>query len=423
MQNSNLKIIVAHPGRQHSFRVASALKEQGLLFKYITTVYDRDDSLLMKFTKFFLSKENKKRASNRKCPKLVDDDVIQFNQYLSLLLLLVIRLDRKKLIVNRFNDYISKLFQKELAKYAIEHNVDAVICYDANCQYCFQILKDKAPQIIRIMDNAAPNRNYLYKVYSDNMSKCDNFKIAFNNYKYLIHKTVAKRFGDEVKLADYHLVASSFSKGALEYEGIESTRIFVVPYGVDEDKFVPATRNYNEGILNILYVGEVNQRKGILQLLEAAKAIHQPNIKFNIVGDGVESYPDLFKPYEQYVTFHGPAYFEKLLKHLEANHIFLFPSMGDGFGLVLLEAMAAGLPIIASKNSAGPDLVNEGKNGFLIEPGNTDNLVKCIMWCYNNMDKLPEMSSNARESARQFTWDNYKGGIVDAVRYMVGQPK
>ena len=65
---NSMKIIVAHPGRQHSFRVAKALKDTGLLYKYATTVYNKDSSLLMRFVKLFLGKNNYARAQRRKCP-------------------------------------------------------------------------------------------------------------------------------------------------------------------------------------------------------------------------------------------------------------------------------------------------------------------------------------------------------------------
>ena len=360
------KVILAHPGRQHSFRVAKALKEAGLLYKYVTTVYDKEDSLLMKVTKLFLNKENKRRASNRKCASLDDKDVVLFESFLSYILLFLYRFDKKQHLARWFNDFISKRFQIKLAKFAIKQKADVVICYDANCLYCFEYLKLHAPHIKRVMDNAAPNRNYLNKIYTENKEKCGPFVDHLKTYKYLFDKDEAKRFADEISFVDYHIVASEFSKKALEYEGVPSDHIFVVAYGIDENRFISEPRTYENGKLNLIYVGEVNQRKGIYQICEAAKNLNNPNIEFNIIGAGYEAQKELLAPYEKYVTFHGQQYFEKLQAHLKHNHVFLFPSMGDGFGLVLLEAMAAGLPVIASYNSAGPDLVTEGVNGFLI---------------------------------------------------------
>ena len=409
------KVILAHPGRQHSFRVAKALKEAGLLYKYVTTVYDKEDSLLMKVTKLFLNKENKRRASNRKCASLDDKDVVLFESFLSYILLFLYRFDKKQHLARWFNDFISKRFQIKLAKFAIKQKADVVICYDANCLYCFEYLKLHAPHIKRVMDNAAPNRNYLNKIYTENKEKCGPFVDHLKTYKYLFDKDEAKRFADEISFVDYHIVASEFSKKALEYEGVPSDNIFVVAYGIDENRFISEPRTYENGKLNLIYVGEVNQRKGIYQICEAAKNLNNPNIEFNIIGAGYEAQKELLAPYEKYVTFHGQQYFEKLQAHLKHNHVFLFPSMGDGFGLVLLEAMAAGLPVIASYNSAGPDLVTEGVNGFLINACDEEALIDKIQWCMDNQDKLSVMGAKAIETARQYTWKRYEKGIANTV--------
>ena len=159
----------------------------------------------------------------------------------------------------------------------------------------------------------------------------------------------------------------------------------------------------------------MNQRNGIYQICEAAKKLNNPNIEFNIIGAGYEAQKELLAPYEKYVTFHGQQYFERLQNHLKHNHVFLFPSMGDGFGLVLLEAMAAGLPVIASYNSAGPDLVTEGVNGFLINACDEEALIDKIQWCMDNQDKLSVMGAKAIETARQYTWKRYEKGIANTV--------
>lgn len=415
------KIIVAHPGQQHSFRVATALKESGLLYRYITTVYDKKDSLMMKIVKTFISKENKRRASKRKCEALADEDVVLFNTFLSFLLLLAIRLDKKKFFARKFNNYVSKRFQRKVAEYAIKHNVDMVIGYDANCRYCFEILREKAPHIKRVMDNAAPNRNYLCKVYTENKAACGPFADALAPYKYLFDADDARWYAEEIQTVDYHVVASGFSKKALEYEGVAADRIFVVPYGIDESRFYNFERSYENGKLNLIFIGEVNQRKGIYQICEAAKKLNNPNVEFNIIGSGYDAQKELFAPYEKWVTFHGTAYFEKMKQHLEHNQVLLFPSMGDGFGFVVLEGMAAGMPVIASYNSAGPDVLQDGVNGFLIESCNTDALVDKIKWFLLNMDKIQSMGHNAQKTARHFTWGNYNGLIVESVNTILAQ--
>lgn len=414
-QENNMRIIVAHPGRQHSFRVAKALKESGLLYKYATTVYNKDSSLLMRITKLFLNKENYQRAQRRKCPSLTDDDVIQFCELEGLLLLALIRLDFTHRLSNAYNEYISRKFQRKLADYIIRNKVDAVISYDTNSMVLFSILKEKAPNVVRIMDNAAPNRHYMYEDFHVHWDSCGPFSKTFKVYGYLTNEQKAISYGEEVKKASYHIVASGYSQKALEYEGISSETIFKIPYGVDQSFIFQNKREYSNSRLNVLFVGQINQLKGIYQLLEAAKEINSKNITFNIVGSRNEAFKDILNKYESYVKFHGFLYKEKLYRQYESNHIFVFPSMGEGFGLVLLEAMAAGLPVITTRNCGGADIVEEGENGFFVNVGDTDGLVERIRWCINHPEEIERMSIKATETAKQYTWKRYEDGIVDAI--------
>lgn len=418
---NNPKIIVAHPGRQHSFRVATALKKSGMLYKYATTVYNKDNSLLMKLTKLFLGEENVKRANRRKCPLVNDEEVLQFCEFEALIHLLLIRIDKSHKIANRFGEYISRRFQRKLAKYIIKNNVDAVISYDTNSTVLFEILKEKAPNVYRIMDNAHPNRHYLYYSYQENINCCGPFLHTLEACGYITNLSIAEKFGTEAKLATHHIVASSYSEKALMFDKVPQDSIFKIPYGVDKNKFIEPNREYLDGKLNVLFMGEVNQRKGIRQLLEAAKLINNPNIVFNIVGGGANHHAELYQPYKEYVNLLGYVPFEEILRQLSTNHVFVFPTMGEGFGLVLLEAMAAGLVPITTDNCAGRDIVEDGVNGFIIPVGDCDAIVDRLKWCAAHPNELSQMSKAACEEAKLFTWDRYEEGIVGCACRIINQ--
>lgn len=412
----NYKVIIAHPGRQHSFRLSSALKKHGLLFKYISTVYNKESSLLMKIGKIVLNNDNLRRLRNRKNNDLLDHEVVQFNELYGLFLLLILRLDSKKYLFNPLNDYFSKLFGKKVANFAIKNNVNAVICYDTNARTCFEILEKKAPHIIRIIDHAHPPRNFLYDVYKNLESSSKEFTLTYENCEYLTSESRIKKDAAEIDSAQKHIVASNFSIKALYYNNVSSRDICKVPYGVNHDVFqqIKSKHDINKKI-NILFIGEINQRKGIKQILEAAKILSTQNFEFNLIGLGMSNHSELYKPYKEYVNFLGLVSFETLLGQLKSNDVFIFPSLGEGFGLVLLEALSSGLPVICSRNCAGPDLIEDGKNGFLIDAGDTSALVDRILWFESNRDKLPEMSQYARQSSLKYTWETYEKKVVSGI--------
>jgi glycosyltransferase involved in cell wall biosynthesis len=414
------KIIVAHPGKQHSYRVAEALEKSGLLFKYVTTVYDADNSKWMKLVKKVIKGDELNRASKRKMKTVPDSKVVQFYEFEGLLLLLALRIDKKQIFTPRYESCISVRFQRKLAKYIIKNGVGVVISYDTNSTVLFDILQKKAPKVIRIIDDAHPNRNYLYKVYNEKMESCKEFAKTYESCGFLTNKKVADTYGVESRKADIHIVASGFSKESVKFNGISDSQIIFAPYGVDNVSFKPLKKEYDKG-LKVLFVGEVNQRKGIAQILEAAKALASYDIDFNIVGRGGDYHSEVYVPYEKYVHFRGHVSFEDLKEYYGKSHIFIFPSMGEGFGLVLLEALAAGLPLIASKNCGGPDIIEEGVNGFTIEAGNTDELIDKILWFYNNMDKLPQMQENAIKSIEDKGWDAYEKKLISQLKLKISE--
>ena len=172
-------------------------------------------------------------------------------------------------------------------------------------------------------------------------------------------------------------------------------------------------------MLKVLFVGDVNQRKGIKQLLDAALKLKDRNIEFNLIGVGVEQAPKLYEPYQESVNFLGWVSFDELLRQLKSNHVFLFPTMGEGFGLVLLEAMAAGMPVIVTPNCGGPDIVSEGTDGFVIPVGDSDIIVERLLHLQENPSLLNQMGKNAITKAHEFTWDKYEEGIVASVKEMI----
>jgi glycosyltransferase involved in cell wall biosynthesis len=416
-----MKIIVTHPGKQHSYRVATALKKHNVLFKYITTVYNKDHSILMRITKFFIRRNDKERANLRKCSLLTDNDVIQFCEFRGLLLLLIIRLDKSKKIASWLLRYVSKKFQQKIAHYAIKNNVDAIISYDTNSEILFRILKEKAPSIIRIIDHAHPARNYLYEIYQNYMEKSGVFAKTFEDSVFLTDKNYSLRFAKEIEDADYHIVASSFSKKAVQFNNIPDNKIFLIPYGVNINTFkINPHKNKNNSILKILFVGEVNQRKGIYQILEAAKDINSSNIEFNIIGRGRDYCSDLYKQYEKYVNFYGHVSFEQLVSFFANSHVFVFPALGEGFGLVIPEALSAGLPVITTPNCCGADIIRDGYNGFIINPCDTQALKKKILLFKDNI-LLSTMSENAIISVQDLTWEHYYDNLNATIEQIMNK--
>ena len=197
------------------------------------------------------------------------------------------------------------------------------------------------------------------------------------------------------------------------FNGIPEEDIIMAPYGVDAERFYRPRQGGGE--LRVLFVGEITQRKGIAQILAAAKRLSNQNMTFDLVGGGAGHHRDLFAPYEKYVNFRGRLSGDEVVEAFNSADVFIFPSMGDGFGLVILEAMSAGLPVICSSNCAGRDIVRDGENGFVIPPGDADSLVERLVWLDTHRESLAQMGESARVTAQTYTWGRYEQAIADGL--------
>jgi glycosyltransferase involved in cell wall biosynthesis len=411
-----VRVLIAHPCTQHSFRVAAAFKRAGMLYKYVTTVYDKRNSFWMLIVKKVINSNNLARANRRRSEVLDDNDIIQFCELQGLLTLAILRLDKKLLFYHWWNKKVYERFQKKLAQYIIQNrgNIDIVISYDMSSDILFDILKRETPDILRIMDHAHPSRYYLHDVYKNIVS--GNFKVSYEKEGggFLKDKKRAEIYRNEILKADYHIVASTFSKQAAIYSGVSQDKIAVCPYGVDKKDFHINNRKF-DGKLNVLFVGAVNQRKGIYQLLTVAKEINSPDVIFNIVGRGRDYCGYLYDPYDPYVNFHGHVSYEQLIKFYTTSHIFVFPTLGEGYGLVLLEALSAGLPLIVTPNCAGRDIVIDEFNGYVVDAGDIIGLKEKILWFKEHSSELQQMSVNAINSVKDMTWEKYEECLISII--------
>ncbi len=98
---------------------------------------------------------------------------------------------------------------------------------------------------------------------------------------------------------------------------------------------------------------------------------------------------------------------EALLREMSEADVFVFPSLFEGFALVILEAMAAGLPVITTSNTAGPDLIEDGKEGFIVPAGDAKALRVAMESLLNDPERARAMGCAAHEKAKEYTWEKY----------------
>ena len=225
-----------------------------------------------------------------------------------------------------------------------------------------------------------------------------------------------QRLVQETTMPAHIFVASSFTRRTLLEQGTPTARVSVIPYGVDTARFRPdATRqSKGRGPLRLLFVGRINQRKGIKYLLEALRSFGPESVHLTVCGRVVDGL-QLFRPFASQIEVRPSVSSDELIAAYQAADLFVFPSVAEGFGQVLLEALACGLPILSTTHTAAPDLIEDGNQGFIVEPRRPDLLVGHIAWALAHRSELGHMRERARARAEEFTWDRFRSGVVAAM--------
>jgi glycosyltransferase involved in cell wall biosynthesis len=223
------------------------------------------------------------------------------------------------------------------------------------------------------------------------------------------------RLAAEPIMAGHWIAASSFTKETLVENGIDPKRVHIVPYGVRPERF-QSRAGGAEGRLKLLFVGNLTQRKGIRYLLEALRLLDTRQVEATVYGWAGHDM-SLFHGFEDAVNLRLSASQAELAQAYASSDLFVFPSLAEGFGHVLLEAMAAGLPVAATNRTAAPDLIEHGDQGFVFQPESATAIAEAVEWALRHRSRLRDMGAAARERARQFTWERFRGGIASVVEY------
>ncbi len=191
--------------------------------------------------------------------------------------------------------------------------------------------------------------------------------------------------------------------------------IEIIPNGVDTKRFSskhPKIAKFNDGKMNILFTGRVEKRKGLTYLMQAFHRLRKnyDNIRLIIVGRG-----PLLKDYIKYakqhkipdIHFEGFVSVKDLPKYYSTAHIYCSPALfGESFGIVLLEGMAASLPVVAFNISGYNDVVANLEDGLLANPRDVHDLYEKLELLISHPSLIREIGARGRQKAKRFTWES-----------------
>ena len=218
----------------------------------------------------------------------------------------------------------------------------------------------------------------------------------------------------EYQLADRIVVLSSFAYDSFRTMGVPPEKLRILPLGTETSAFRPvrevieARRNriLADGPLRVLFVGGLAWRKGLADLRDLVAGVERNRFHFRFVGPVWQGAESVVASLTGRAEFPGKRPQRELPGEYAWGDVFVFPTLEDGYAVVLAQACASGLPILATSNCCGPDLIREGRTGWVLPIRSPEAFRSRLEWCDTHRKDLAEMVTAAYTEFRTRDWSD-----------------
>lgn len=389
-----MKALLAHPGTQYSFRLARQLQKHDSLGRFWTGMAYRQDSLLGNCIRYLPAGVERALANRRldgvRADKLRTRPLVEWQAMRRLRA----GEDDQTVMFDR-----NAAFQRGIPDGELT-NCDVIIGFDTSSW----LLAERATAIGRplLVDQSIGHPLSYRRLFPVLQKRFPEWVEEFAPRPPALLRAEEVEHGKACRI----VAASSFTRQTLIENGVPAEKIVVNPYGVDLERFTPRFRPDPSRPLRFAFVGLAGARKGVPLMLDAWRRLAPEEAELWVIGP-IEERQRRLVPQLRGLQLVGKVPHRDLPNMLAQCDVLVFPSFFEGFGLVLLEAMAAGMPIIATDATAAPDLITHGVEGFVIPSGDSDALIDSTRRFIESPDRLERMSAAARRCAERYSWDAY----------------
>jgi glycosyltransferase involved in cell wall biosynthesis len=295
---------------------------------------------------------------------------------------------------------------KATRELAIRRQVQAVFAYSYYAKWTFDGLPSG---INRLMHQVHPYAPVLNRIYKDEIERGHLLSEQLLSEIEMTNDTLFFQALTEGPLMAHQITAaSSFTRATLVEGGIDPQRIIIIPYGADLSRFTPSSQARSEKA-KVLFVGSVTARKGIGYLLEAWRALKPSSAELVIAGRLPEETNILHELNHAGVTVMGRVTDRELIKLFQSADLFCMPSIAEGFGLVYLQALACGTPILGTTATAAADIINDHPGvGFVVESRSVESLASSLEMALSKLGELRRSRDECVVAAQAYTWSAFR---------------
>jgi glycosyltransferase involved in cell wall biosynthesis len=376
-----MKVTISVFGRFHAFNLAQQLQQKQCLKALIST-----------YPNFIINKYG------------IEHELIRSIWHLEVL----IRAWRRVPIWLRGTNNLPFLFRDRFdraAKNYILPGSDIFVGWSSLCLYSLRRAKELGA--LTVVDHGSSHRQYQTQILQE---EYERWGIKFT----CPYSEMYERELQEYTEADLIAVPSLFSKKTFLEKGISEKKLIYAPYGTSLTEFYPVPKL--DKIFRVIHCGGIILRKGVQYLVKAFYELKLPDAELWLVGSlAPEMKPILAKYESDRIILKGKHPQSQLHWFYSQCSVFCLASIEDGFGMVIAQAMACGLPVIHTTNTGGEDIVRDGIDGFCIPIRDVEALKDKILFFYEHPHLRSQMGHNALEEAsNSLSWDDYGKKIVAA---------
>lgn len=376
-----MKVLITHPGRQHSHQAALALQDAGMLAGYWSGVPAVE-------------------AQTRPVPTFLRRQLARYA---------AVPLDPRRVRwfpwtpalrrVGPWSDFFAcRLFDRWVAARLPRANATAVVACEISALATFR--RARRLGLVTLLD--APS---IHHAAQDRLHGTTDSPG--------LHRRIVRTKDEEIALADHVLTVSELARRTYLDAGVPPEKVHAVPLGADLELFSPGAGERN-GELTFLFAGATIRRKGFDLLLEAFDRTSGAQLR--IVGSRGDLGYLLDGRDPDRISFLGPLTQPDLAAELRRADVLVLPSRNDSYAMVVAEALASGVPVLISEMVGAKDLVREGKTGWIVPVEDIAALAWRMAWCAGHPEAVRAMGPDCRRAAEGATWPAYHRRLAELLR-------
>lgn len=411
-----MKTLVAFPSTGvFAQQVALAFAERGELEAFFTSFAYKHSSLLGQLIDNIPGTTGTRIRNElgRRAITALPEQLVETNAFWEVIRTCADRAKLGRKVVDQIWDHASREFTRAAGE-RLARGADAIYSFEYTSLEAFAV----ADRIgaAKILDFPSLNSRQFQELHRNQKSAFPELEEPEDDYFEAQFERRQARRDAEMRAADVIITNSTVTRASHIAGGADPGRTFSVPCGAPPPVETIALNRDPSAPLRVIWAGTFSIRKGAHLLLEAwSRLARGGDIELDVYG--AVTLPDrLLTPAPQRMEFHGSVVRSVLFAAYDKADILVFPTLSDGFGMVVTEAFSRGLPVITTDQAGASDLVRHGENGLIIPAGDSTAIVNALSWCLNNRAQLLPMSYSALDTARSWQWSDYRRALYGTVR-------